>query len=184
MPQLPEREQQIRQAHAQLIHHVVAACQNAEARVQLLPMLDQAKASGWQALVERIQRILDGERDERVLLGLDEEDTVIIRAILQGIQNPATLPDLNMQADATLAAPGLASMIHAASRGDAKALHIVADMAEQMQRVGGDMARLGAIMRKLIDGERDADALTRGMDPRGQQLVLDLLAELGKLAEH
>lgn len=184
MSQLPEREQQIRQAHAQLIHHVVAACQHAEARAQLLPMLDQASASGWQALVERIQRILDGERDERVLLGLDEEDTVIIRAILQGIQNPATLPDLNAQSDATLAAPGLATMIHAASRGDARALQIVADMADQMLHVGGDMARLGAIMRKLIDGERDADALTGGMDTRGQQLVLDLLAELGKLAEH
>ena len=184
MPQLPEREQQIRQTHVQLIHHVVAACQNAETRAQLIPMLEQARASGWQALAERIHRILDGARDESLLLGLDEEDSVIIRAILQGIQNPATLPDLNAQADATLAAPGLASMIHAASHGDAKALQLVADMAEQMLRVGGDMARLGGIMRKLIDGERDADVLTKGMDPRGQQLVLDLLAELGKLGQH
>ena len=102
MPKLPEREQQIRQTHAQLIHHVVAACQNAEARAQLKPMLEQAKASGWQALVERIQRILEGARDDSLLLGLDEEDTVIIRSILQGIQAPATLPDLNAQADATI----------------------------------------------------------------------------------
>jgi len=184
MSPLPERELQIRQAHAQLIHHVVTACQNAEARMQLMPMLEQARGSGWQALVERIQRILEGERDDSLLLGLDDEDTVIIRAILLGIQNPATLPDVDTQADATLAAPGLASMIHAASRGDARALQIVADMADQMSRVTGDMARLGGIMRKLIDGERDADKLTSGMDPRGQQLVLDLLVELGKLAEH
>jgi hypothetical protein len=184
MPQLPEREQQIRQAHAQLIHHVVAACQNADAREQLMPMLDQAKASGWQILVDRIRRILDGARDESILLGLDEEDTVIIRSILQGLQNPATLPDLNAQADATLAAPGLASMIHAASHGDARALQLVSDMAEQMLRVGGDMARLGGIMRKLVDGERDPEVLTRNMDPRGQQLVVDLLAELGKLNHH
>lgn len=184
MPQLPEREQQIRQAHAQLIHHVVAACHNADARAQLVPLLDQASSSGWQTLVERIRRILDGERDESLLLGLDEEDTVIIRSILQGIQNPATLPNLNAQADATLAAPGLASMINAAGHGDARALQIVADMAEQMLRVGGDMARLGGIMRKLVDGERDPDVLIRNMDPRGKQLVLDLLAELGKLSRH
>ncbi|HEY5603938.1 MAG TPA: hypothetical protein VIM41_12580 [Gammaproteobacteria bacterium] len=184
MPQLPEREQQIRQAHAQLIHLVVEACQNADARAQLLPMLDQAVTSGWQSLVERIRRILAGARDETLLLGLDDEDTVIVRCILQGIQNPAALPDPNYQGDAALAAPGLASMIHAASRGDAKALHLVADMAEQMLRVGGDMARLGGILRKLIDGERDPDKLTKGMDPSGQQLVLDLLAELGKLGRH
>ena len=81
-----------------------------------------------------------------------------------------------------MAAPGLASMIHAASRGDAKALQIVADMAEQMTKVGGDMGKLGGIMRKLINGEREADRRER--DPRGQQLVLDLLSELGKLGQH
>lgn len=184
MHELPEPEQQIRQAHAQLIHHVVTACQNSDARAQLMPMLEQANQSGWQTLVERIKRILDGERDESLLLALDEEDTVIIRSILQGIQNPETLPDLNYQADATMAAPGLASMIHAASRGDAKALQIVADMAEQMTKVGGDMGKLGGIMRRLINGERDADELIKGMDPNGQQLVLDILAELGKLQQH
>lgn len=184
MPQIPEREQQIRRVHAQLIHHVVEACQNADARAQLMPMLDQANASGWQSLVERIRRILYGSRDESLLLGLDEEDMVIIRSILQGIQNPSTLPDLQNQADATLAAPGLASIIHAASRGDVNALQIAADMAEQMTRVGGDMARLGGIMRKLINGNRDPDELAKGMDPSGQQLVLNLLDELAKLSQH
>lgn len=184
MHKFPEREQQIRQTHAQLIHHVVNACQNSEARSQLMPMLDHARQSGWETLVDRIRRILGGERDESLLLALDEEDTVIIRSILEGVQNPESLPDLSYQADATLAAPGLASIIHAAGRGDAKALQIAADMAEQMTKVGGDMERLGGIMRKLINGERDAKSLTKGMDPSGQQLVFDLLSELGKLGEH
>ena len=36
-----------------------------------------------------------------------------------GLQNPASLPDVEQQADPTMAAPGLATMINAASRGDA-----------------------------------------------------------------
>ena len=118
----PDRDQQIRQTHAPLIHQVVMACHNLEARNQLEPMLKMATEQGWSELVNHIRLILDGGRDEALTLGLDEEDTVIIRAILEGIQNPASLPELNQGADPTVAAPGLAHMIHAANRGDAAAL--------------------------------------------------------------
>ena len=64
--------------------------------------------------------------------------------------------------------------------GDAKALAVLADMAEQMLRAGSDMARLGGVMRRLVNGERDADALMKGMGPLGRQLLLDILSELGK----
>lgn len=184
MRTFPEHEQQIRQVHAQLIHQVVSACQNPEARAELEPVLQHANANGWQQLVTVIRKILAGERSEALLSGLDEEDGVIVRAILDGLMNPATLPDRQAEADASLAAPGLATIIHAASRGDAKALQILAGMAEQMTRVGGDMARLGGIMRKLLNGERDADALCKGMDTSGRQLVVNLIDELNKLAQH
>lgn len=184
MRTFPEQEQQIRQVHAKLIHQVVAACQNPEARTELEPVLRYANDNGWQQLVVVIRKILSGERSESLLAGLDEEDGVIVRSILSGLQNPATLPDPDQEADASLAAPGLASIIHAASRGDAKALQILAGMAEQMTLVGGDMARLGGIMRKLLNGERDVDALCKGMDTSGRQLVINLLEELNKLAEH
>jgi len=82
------------------------------------------------------------------------------------------------------AAPGLAAMIAAAGHGDAKALAVLADMAEQMLRAGGDMARLGGIMRRLVNGERDADPLMKGMGPLGRQLLLDILSELGKAGLH
>lgn len=181
MPQIPQHEQQVRQTHAKLINLVVMAVQNSDARSELEPMLIEAAHSGWKQLVEIIRRILDGERGENLLLGLDEEDSVIVRCILLGLQDPATLPDPDYQADGSLAAPALASMLQAASRGDAKALQILADMAEQMTKVGGDMGKLGAIMRKLLDGERDPAVLSRGMDRNGQQLVLNLLEELNKL---
>jgi hypothetical protein len=57
-------------------------------------------------------------------------------------------------------------------------------MAEQMTKAGGDMARLGGIMRRLVDGERDADKLARGMGPLGKELVVNLLDELAKLRAH
>jgi hypothetical protein len=64
------------------------------------------------------------------------------------------------------------------------ALMMLANMSEQMVRAGGDMARLGGMMRKLMDGERDADKLTVGMSVQGQELVYAILNEIGKLAIH
>jgi hypothetical protein len=53
-----------------------------------------------------------------------------------------------------------------------------------MNRVGGSMGRLAAVVRPMIDGERDPDRLCKGMDAQAQQLVLDILAELGRLEAH
>ena len=182
---IPERDQQIRMAHASLIHQVVLACQhtdkNAEPRVTLASALEVALQQGWTDLVRVIRAIVDGNRDAALLNGLDEEDTVIVRSILEGLQNPATLPDINQQGDPTQAAPGLAQMIHAASRGDVQALQAVSAMAEQMMQAPGDMARLGGNMKRLIDGERDADLLCMGMSASGEQLMLNLIEELNKL---
>lgn len=183
MTNLLQREQQILQSHAVLIHQVVKACQSPDDRAGLEPMLDLAVQNGWDDLARIIRLILNGRRDEALLNGLDEEDKVITQAILQGIQNPATLPDPNQQADPTMAGPGLAHMIHAASRGDAQALQAAAFMAEQMTATQGDMRQLGGIMRRLIDGERDAAILCKGMGPSGEQLVITILDELNKLAE-
>lgn len=181
---LSSRDQQIRLAHAGLIRLVVQATQNDSFRAELDPVLAQAEKGGWTGLVARIRRVLKGERDVALLRGLDQEDTVIMTAILAGIQDPATLPEPNAAADPTQAAPGLAQMIHAASHGDAQALHWLSQMAEQMTRAGGDMARLGGIAKRLVDGERDPEKLCRGMGRQGESLVLSLLGELGKLERH
>jgi len=183
MPSLPDREQQIRQSHAMLIHQVVKATHNPAEKPALQQMLEMAQQQGWDDLVRTIRLIVDGRRDEALLNALDEEDTVIIRSILQGIQNPASLPDPNQCADPTMAAPGLAHMIHAASRGDAQALQAAAYMTEQMINTQGDMRLLGGQIKRLLDGERNPDVLCKGMGPSGQQLVLSLLEELNKLAE-
>jgi len=179
---ITERDQQIRQSHAPLIHQVVKACINHEERPGLEPMLEMAREQGWDDLVNRIQLILQGQRDETLTLGLDEEDTVIISAILQGLQNPETLPDINTQADPTVAAPGLAHMIHAAANGDPQALQALSHMAQYMIQIPGDMRQLGGIINRLLNGERDPDVLSKGMGPSGEQLVLNILDELNKLS--
>jgi hypothetical protein len=182
MPNLRDREQQIRQSHAVLIHQVVKACHNPVEKPALQQMLQMAQQQGWEDLVRTVRLIVDGRRDDALLNGLDEEDTVIIRSILEGLQNPASLPEPNQGADPSMAAPGLAHMIHAASRGDAQALQATAFMAEQMISTQGDMRLLGGQIKRLLDGERNPDVLTKGMGPSGQQLVVGILEELNKLA--
>lgn len=181
---LSEQKQRIVQFHAAFIHNVVMACINRALLPQLEPMLEKTAQNGWGTLVVAIRQVINGKRDSTVLLGLDDEDSAIIETILCGIHDPSTLPDPNAKPDASLAAPGLASMIDAAGRGDPAALHMLANMAEQMVRAGGDMAKLGGMMRKLVGGERDADKLAKGMSVQGQELVYSILTELGKLAKH
>jgi len=184
MSSLPEKAQQIVLAHAGLIHAVVISCQNRDHLAKLEPLLQAASANGWTTLVSTIRRILSGVRDNQVLAGLDEEDRVIAEAILRGLQDPTTLPDPQVRPDPGMAVPGLAGMIHAAASGDVAALQLLGDMATQMLRAGGDMARLSGILRRLVNGEREPDVLCRGMTPHGAQLVLSLIEELSRLRSH
>lgn len=184
MTTLLAKEQQIIQSHAKLIVAVVQACQNHDRIPQLEPILVTAHNNGWADLIRVIRLILDGQHEPTLLSGLDDEDGVIIDAILRGIQNPETLPDPSAAADPTMAAPGLASMIHAADSGDANALQLIANMAEQMTHTQGNMSRLGKAVSRMAQGERGIDKLCEGMDTRGEKLVLNILEELNKLRTH
>ena len=181
MSEMPSKTEQIRQAHAGLIHRAVAAVTNPEARQQLEGVLQISEQNGWGALVARIRRVLAGERDEQLLNGLDEEDRVIVAAVLEGLRDPRTLPPVQATGNPALAAPGLARMIHAAASGDVQSLHLLSGMAEQMSALGGDMGRLAGALRPLMNGERDPDVLARGMTAQGEGLLLAILEELGRL---
>jgi len=179
-----ERKQQIIQSHAGVIVQVVQSIANPQLMPQTEEILKVSEKNGWNDLVAIIRRIIRGERDESLLAGLDEEDQTIATAILMGIQNPATLPDPNKAADASMAAPGIAHMVYQASTGNAEALQIISQMAEQMSQAGGDMRNLGGIIRKMINGERDPKVLSKGMGTQGRQLVDSILEELHKLLGH
>lgn len=183
MAQLPDAVEQVLRLHAQFIHAVVGALRDRSQLPQLNDHLKAAEEAGWIRLTVALRQIIDGRRDESIKLGLDEEDRIIVDAVLRGIENPATLPPMQPP-DGAAAAPGLAAMIHAAGIGDVKAFSALANMAEQMMKAGGDMARLGGMMRRLVDGERDTDKLTKGMGPLGKELVINLLDELARLRPH
>lgn len=184
MPPFPDRHEQIRLVHAEFICQAVQTAENPERRREFESLLANAEQQGWQALVGAVRRIAAGERGPQAFAGLDEEDQIIADAILRGLQDPSTLPDPKKRQDPTLAAPGLAHMIHAAATGSTEALMLIGNMAEQMSTVGGPMARLAGIIRPMINGERDPDKLCKGMDSQGEQLVLNILSELAKLESH
>jgi hypothetical protein len=180
----PDKQQQIIQTHAGLILGVVQCIQNSDLRPQMEQVLVVSEQNGWDKLVAAIRKILNGSRDQNILNGLDDEDTVIVTAILRGLQDPTTLPRPEEKPDATLAAPMLANLINDARRGDHNAVIMLGGMAEQMSMAGGDMASVGAILKDLIDGERNVDKLCDKVGPQGESLIVQILAELGKLEVH
>ncbi|MCB1876959.1 MAG: hypothetical protein KDH88_13380 [Chromatiales bacterium] len=184
MATYPEKRQQILLAHAGLIQQVVVAAQNRDLQAQLEPALKASEENGWTALVAAIRKILRGQREATLLHGLDEEDQTIVEAILLGLRDPNTLRALQVPTDGSAAAPGLAGIIHAAATGDTDALQWLGQMAQQMSAAGGDMARIGGQLRRLMDGERDAEKLCKGMGAQGEGLMLSILEELGKLGAH
>ncbi|HHJ36500.1 MAG TPA: hypothetical protein ENJ87_12110 [Gammaproteobacteria bacterium] len=180
----PEKIEQILQTHASLVLAVVQTIQNPEFKPQLDQVLQQSAQNGWQSLVTVINKIIDGNRDQAMLNGLDEEDAVIADSILRGLQDPETLPKGEQSGDATKAAPMMARLIDEARRGDPNALSMLGSMAEQMSRAGGDLANLGAVLKDMIDGERNVDKLCSRMGVQGESLITQILSELAKLDTH
>ncbi|VAW72945.1 hypothetical protein MNBD_GAMMA15-341 [hydrothermal vent metagenome] len=181
MAMLPEKDQQIIEAHTGLIHRVVIGCQNREMVPDLDEVLKQAEQNGWQQLVTAIRKILTGSRDTTMLKTLDEEDAIIVNSILRGLQNPETLPDLGKGVNGAMAAPGIAAMINGARTGNLETLQLLGTMAQQMMQAGGDMSRLAGIIRPLVEGVREPEDLIEGMGEEGEKLVMNILAELEKL---
>jgi hypothetical protein len=181
MSEAPDYKEQVLQSHAGLIHRVVMHCNNPGSVPDLEQVLQQAEQNDWKQLVDAIRSILAGNREESILAGLDKEDGLIVDSILKGLQDPNTLPQLETDIDSSMAAPGIAGLVHAARNGNTQALQIIANMAKQMLAAGGDMGILSGRIRPLIEGERDADKLTENMTDKGQKLMLDIIEELIKL---
>jgi len=180
----PEKREQVLQIHASLIHAVVQTVHNSELRPQLDQVLKQSAENGWADLVNTINKILEGNREQSLVNGLDEEDGIIIDSILRGLQDPETLPKPQQNGDATQAAPMLARLIDEARRGDHNSLSMLGTMAEQLSRAGGDMANLAAVIKDMIDGERNVDKLCSRMGPQGESLIVQIIDELGKRDMH
>lgn len=180
----PEKQQQISQFHAPLIVTVVNSLKDSSMKPALDHILKVSEENGWSNLVKGIRKIIKGDRDSSILKGMDEEDAIILDAILRGIQDPTTLPNPEQEADPAMAAPMIAQLIHDAAKADANALSMLGNMAEQMSNTQGDMARFSTLIKPMVDGERDVDKLCDKIGPQGESLVVSILNELGKLETH
>ncbi|HYN19577.1 MAG TPA: tetratricopeptide repeat protein [Thermoanaerobaculia bacterium] len=82
--------------HAPLILAAVVATQDAGRRDALVAQgLPALEIGGWTNLGAAIRRILSGERDADTLCeSLDFEDSMIVEAILGGLEDPSSLQDL------------------------------------------------------------------------------------------
>lgn len=180
----PEMFQQVKQTHAALIVGVVQCIHNPSLQPEMEKALSISEKNGWVDLVKAIRAIIAGNRDASLLNALDEEDSIVAQAILEGLQDPNSLPDPETKPDASMAAPMLAGMIQQAAHGDVNALTLISQMAEQMSKTRGDMAQLSTIIKPLIDGERDVDKLASKMGPQGESLIISIINELAKLEAH
>lgn len=184
MAELPDRESQIIAVHATFIHTVVLSLLDTTKRPELEAHLNTASSNGWGELVTAIRQLVKGKTDPSILAPLDDEDKVIVIAILRGLQNPDSLPPIPEQADPSAAAPGIAALIQGAGTGDVNALDALGSMAGQMASAGGNMARMGASLKLMLDGERDADRLSEGMDEAGRLLIESILSDLNQKILH
>ena len=90
----PPSQDQLQQWEPVIAATVAAAGGDSDATAQLAPVLDQlAQDSDWAALAAVLRRIIDGDRDDSLLQGLDPVGTVITSQVLARLaQPPDTFP--------------------------------------------------------------------------------------------
>ena len=132
-----------------------------------------------------LRRIIDGERGEDLLTGLDPTDTLITRralAALAGtVQLTATLDDLD-----DLLTPQVPSIpeewqqvidtVVDAAGGDTQATTEIAGLLDELTGTD-DWAALAAVLRRILEGER-GDQLLDGLDPTDTAITTQILTHL------
>ena len=169
---------QILQEHSGLIHRVVMHCNNPGCVPDLELVLQQAEDNDWAQLVIAIRDLMSGNRDAGILEGLDDEDRVIVDAILRGLEDPKSLPHLQADFESHMTAPGIAGLVHAARGGHAQAQQILVSMTNQLVQDVGDWRALAGRFHSLVEGERDLKKLSKGLSDEGCTLIAEILQEL------
>jgi len=178
----PENEEEILRSHEGLIKRVIIHCNNPGSVPDLEQILQMAEQNDWTDLVAVIRDIMSGNRDETLLSGLDDEERVIIEAILNSLkQGPISISGVRANYDSEHAGPGIASLIHASQAGDANAVEVFTNVTRQMAEEGGDLTVLASRLQLMLGGERNEETLCQQMDGKNLQLMQDILSELRNL---
>ena len=135
-------KEEILRDHSTLIHRVVMHCNEPGSVADLEQILQLAEENDWQKLVATIRNIMLGNRERALLHGLDEEENIIIESILNGLEDPGTLPTVSADLNSAMAAPGTTSLIHASMQSNSESLNIISNLTKQMQDSGGDYSNI------------------------------------------
>lgn len=174
-------KKEVIQEHATLIHRVVRHCLEPDSVTDLEQILQLAEKNGWEKLTATIRSIMAGNRNTSLLHDLDDEENIIIEAILNGIKDKSTIPPIPVDLQSTHAAAGIASLIHASNQGETESLKIINDLTQQMLNTGDDYSIMAGGIRLMMEGKRDLGKLTESISEQHQNLISDILSELVKL---
>jgi tetratricopeptide (TPR) repeat protein len=169
-----------------LITSVAAAVADPSQRSALEAALTGTVERGWTNLVEALRHILDGERDEDVLCEpLDGEDSHIVMGVLRGITDPEYLKEIPSTEpagdDGQAADLSQRLQKHLPLIGAVAAAINQPELRSQLDPVLRQMEQHGwsnlvASVRRILDGERSADALLDGLDEEDALIVGTILA--------
>jgi hypothetical protein len=173
-----DREKEIIEENADLVHLAIMAIFDDQHLPMLKNNLVLAESNGWGDLVKAIRSILKGARNKDDFTGLDAEDSVIVFAILQGIKNPSTLPALSDALDPEIAAPVIAYELFEVSNGNEDAKEALKSISMQFRDASGDFEKISDSLDFLIAGERESTKLCEGLADSGKKLIKSILAEL------
>jgi tetratricopeptide (TPR) repeat protein len=180
-----------------LIAAVVRATQgNVEAQELVKSEYPKMQAGGeeWQQTANAIRSIIVGERDiETLRKDLSFTGFVIIHTILAQLSgaapatpDPAAIPQPVDASDAIARIrqqwAGNVAAIVAACQGDAEAAAQVGPWLDHQEQQD-DWRALAVVLRRILAGERDADALLAGLDATDALIAGDVLRGLGVAPE-
>ena len=179
-----------------VIAAVVASCEGDEqAKAQVEGLFDTFRQGNWQ-IVDAIQRIWAGERDEEALTAdIDYNSRAIVHAILSQLsREQAPTPPAAQAAPPPRAGEGseegepiarihqqwapVIQAVVAACGGNTQAAAQLEPLLAQLS-TQDDWRRLVAALRRILAGERDPAALLPGLDPTDLLIASDVLHGLG-----
>jgi tetratricopeptide (TPR) repeat protein len=191
--------------HEPLVQAMVAACQgNERAKGQLEPTLQHMENRDEvnRRFAQAARRVLAGERDGDALTeGLDRKSAFLIRAILArlagempssaregegGTDQTSQVSEASDASSAPDPAAGIRAQwgpvvgaVVAACGGNANAAREVGRFIDEQLATQDDWRALAAALRRVLDGERNPEALLPGLDDADRLILGDVLRGLG-----
>ena len=176
---------QIAAAHLELIQCVLAAQHDPGKIDALAALLADMHEHGWLGLTHTLRQRFDLPTTADDAAELDDEDRAILELLELATAQPDDFAVLAAQAkdsNTQFAAQALAAVIYAATIGEREALETLAEL-HQAADTPAAVATSAALIA-MIEGQRDAEALSHDLPTEQSTLILAVLKALHSLESH